>query len=79
MKQKYTIWPRGQERATSFPVVKTMCGGRMQLRRRGIAWPATGSMLRTRHFWMQGAVGGVTYSSARTTQAGTGVTQRAGK
>ena len=63
----------GHERSHIFPVVKTMC--RMQLRRRGIAWLATGSLLRTRHFCRQGAVGGVTYISARTTQAGTGVTQ----
>lgn len=30
----------------------------MQLLRGGTAWPATGSRFRTRHFWLQGAVGG---------------------
>lgn len=78
MKQKYTIWPRGQERPRIFLVVQTMCGGRMQVRRQGNAWPTTGSLLRTLHFWRKGAVGGVTYSSARTTQVATEVTQREG-
>lgn len=68
----------GHERSYICRGVQTMRGGRMQLLRGGTAWPATGSRFRTRHFWLQGAVGGVTYTSARTTRAGKGVAQRAG-
>lgn len=41
--------------------------------------PRPADKLRTRHFWREGAVGGVTYSSARTTRSGAGAAQRADK